>query len=112
MKYMLLLVRCDDEWEALTDEERDYGAIVKWWMDLAERGVLLGGEELLPARSATTVVWRDGRAAVMDGPYIEAKETIGGFGILDVPDLDAAIAIAKTWPGRGHKVEVRPIVTR
>ena len=40
------------------------------------------------------------------------KETIGGFGILDVPDLDAAIAIAKTYPAPGHKVEIRPIVER
>jgi hypothetical protein len=48
----------------------------------------------------------------MDGPFMEAKETIGGYGVVEVDDLDAAIAIAKAWPGRGHKVEIRPIVPR
>lgn len=112
MKYMLLLVRNDEEWEALSEAERDYGSIVRWWMGLAERGVLQGGEELLPARSATTVAWSEGKPVVMDGPFVEAKETVGGFGIIDVPHLDDAIEIAKTWPGRGHKVEIRPVVAR
>lgn len=112
MKYMLLLVRSDEEWERLSDEERDYDSIIKWWMGLAERGVLLGGEELQAARTATTVAWEGGRPVVMDGPFIEAKETVGGFGIIEVPNLDEAIAIARTWPARGHKVEVRPLVVR
>lgn len=110
MKYMLMLVRSDQEWEALSDEERDYPAIARWFAELAQRGVLRGGEELQAARTATTVSWEGGRAILTDGPYMEAKETIGGFGIVDVPDLDAAIEIARTWPALGHRVEVRPIV--
>jgi len=46
-----------------------------------------------------------------DGPFSEAKETVGGYGILDVADLDEALAIVKTWPANG-KLEVRPIVER
>jgi len=112
VKYMLLLVRSDAEWEALTDEERDYETIARWFGDLARRGVLQGGAELEAARTATTVSWEGGRPVLTDGPFVEAKETIGGFGVVDVPDLDAAIEIARTWPARGHRVEIRPIVQR
>jgi hypothetical protein len=107
---MLMLVRSDEEWEALTDEERDYPAIARWFAELGQRGVLRGGEELQAARTATTLGWEGGRPVLTDGPYLEAKETIGGFGIVEVPDLDAAIEIARTWPAAGHRVEIRPIV--
>lgn len=105
-----MLVRSDDEWEALTDEERDYPAIMRWFGDLAQRGLLQGGAELHAARTATTVSWDEGRPILTDGPYLEAKETVGGFAVVEAPDLDAAVDIASTWPARGHKVEVRPIV--
>jgi len=110
VKYVLMLVRSDQEWEALGDEERDYGAIMRWFGELAQRGVLAGGEELQAARTATTVSWEGERAILTDGPFMEAKETIGGFAVLDVPDLDAALDAARTWPARSHKVEIRPIV--
>ena len=109
---MLMLIRSDEEWEALSDDERDYGAIMQWWGGLAESGVLEGGAELQSARTATTVYWDESRPVITDGPFMESKETIGGFGLLDVPDLDAALEIAKTWPARGHRVEIRPIVPR
>jgi hypothetical protein len=111
MKYVLLLIRSDEDWEALSDQERDYPAIGRWFGELAERGVLQGGAELQAARTATTVSWEGGRAVLTDGPYMEAKETIGGFGVVEVSDLDAAIAIAEAWPARGHRVEIRPIVS-
>jgi hypothetical protein len=112
VKYVLTLVRSDAEWEALTDEERDYEAIMRWFGQLIERGVLQGGAELEPARTATTVSWEGGRPVLTDGPFMEAKETIAGFALVEVPDLDAALEIARTWPARGHKVEIRPIVQR
>jgi hypothetical protein len=110
MKYMLMLIRDDEQWESLSDEERDYDAIGGWFMKLAGDGVLVGGEELHPARTATTVSWREGESFVTDGPYAETKETIGGYGIVDVAGLDQAIAIARTWPARGHRVEVRACI--
>jgi hypothetical protein len=112
MKYVLLLVRNDAEWEALGDEGQDYGAIMQWWGELAQSGRLLGGDELASVSTATTVSWQDGRPLVTDGPFMEAKESIGGFGIVDVPDLDAALEIARSWPARAHRVEVRPAVQR
>ena len=110
MKYVLMLVRSDDRWEAMSDEERDYGAIMRWFGELIQRGALTGGEELQAARMATTVSWDGDRALLTDGPFMEAKETVGGFAVVDVPDLDAAVEIAKAWPARSHKVEIRPIV--
>jgi len=112
MRYMLLMVRDDAEWEALSDSERDYESILRWWMGVAERGVLRDGGELQPARTATTIRWEGGKPLTMDGPFMEAKEAIGGYGVIEAEDLDAAIAIARTWPARGHKVEIRPIVPR
>ena len=105
-----MLVRSDEEWEAMSDEERDYPAIMRWFGELAQRGVVRGGEELQPARTATTVSWDGERPMLTDGPFMEAKEMIGGFCTVEVPDLDAAIDLAKTWPARSHKVEIRPIV--
>jgi len=112
MQYMLMLVRDDAAWEALGDEGQDYGAIMAWWAELAQRGVLRGGGELQPARTATTVRREGTRAVITDGPFIETKESIGGFAVIEVDDLDAAIAIARTWPAREHAVEIRPMVMR
>lgn len=109
MKYMLMLIRSDEEWESLTDGERDYAAIGAWFAQLAASGRLTSGAELRAARTATTVRWAAGKPVVLDGPFMESKETIGGFGIVDVADLDEALAIAKSWPARGHAVEVRPV---
>ena len=110
MKYMLMLIRDDEQWESLSDEQRDYPAIGSWFMGLAAQGKLRGGEELHSSRTATTVSWPGGSPVVTDGPFMETKETIAGFGVVDVADLDEAIAIARTWPARGHKVEVRPVI--
>lgn len=109
---MLLLVRSDEEWEALGEEGQDYGSIMAWWARLAASGRLLGGHELRAARTARTVSWDSGRTLVTDGPFMEVKETIGGYGVIDVPDMQAAVEIASSWPARGHKVEIRPIVER
>lgn len=75
--------------------------------------VFAGG---LAATSSATVVRKPdavGDALLTDGPFIEAKEHLGGFTVIDVPDLDAALAMARTWPPLkvpGVSVEVRPVV--
>jgi hypothetical protein len=112
MKYMMLLVRSDEAWESLSDQERDYASINRFWMEQARAGHIQGGAELAASRTATTVRWKDGKPMIFDGPFMEAKETIGGYAILDVPDLDAALAVAKAWPAAGHAVEIRPLVER
>lgn len=112
MKYMMMLIRSDEEWEGLTDDERDMPGIMQWWTELAQHGTIVGGEQLQPARTATTVSWRDEKPIITDGPFMEAKETIAGYGILEADDLDAALAVARTWPAHSHRVEIRPILQR
>ena len=84
-----------------------YADITRWSEDLEQKGILKGGVELQPKRTATTVRRVNGTMRVSDGPFIESKEHVGGFAMIDVPDLDEAIRIAKAFPGG---VEVRPIV--
>ncbi len=111
MKYMLMFVGSEAEWEQAAPEvkQRGYEAVGKWWEEHHKAGRIVGGEELKSANSATTVRRRDGKITVTDGPFMEAKETLGGFAIVDVPDLDAAIALAKTWPAL-QTLEIRPVV--
>ena len=110
-KYVLMFVGSDDWYDQQTKETIGdaYKPIMKWWDDLSKTGVIKGGEELGLQRNATTVKRVNGTMKVTDGPFIESKETVGGFALIEVDDLDKAIAIAKTWPG-GDVVEVRPIV--
>jgi hypothetical protein len=71
---------------------------------------LKGSNRLQPIASATTVRTNDGKQQVLDGPYADSKEQLGGYYLIDAPDLDAAIAWAARCPGAGHGVvEVRPV---
>jgi len=71
---------------------------------------MVGGSALQPARVATTIRHRDGKRQVQDGPYADAKEQLGGYYLIDVPDLDAALSWAERCPGAAHgTVEVRPV---
>jgi len=108
-QYVLMLLE-DESWEKRSDDERKraYAAIRTWVDDLRKNGVMKGGEELQSKRTATTVRRNNGAITVTEGPFIESKEHVGGFMMIEVPDLDAAIALAKSWPG--GDVEVRPIV--
>jgi hypothetical protein len=111
MKYMLMFcgptAEEEQRHERMSEEyARVYGRIGEWFQQ--NHGVMTSAEELFAPSSATTVRLDGGSPVVTDGPFIEAKETIGGFAVVDVPDLDAALALAKTWPGSGP-VEVRPV---
>ncbi len=109
MKYVMLLV--GDEMGDMSDPAvaQMYQACGQWWGEHTQAGHIVGGHQLQPARTATTVQRVNGKTVVTDGPFMEAKEAIGGYGILEVPDLDAAIALAATWP-MDTKVEIRPII--
>lgn len=85
----------------------EYGAFMK---DMAERGVLLGGERLRLSTDATTVRVRDGETLTTDGPFAETKEQLAGYFLVDCKDLDEAIDVASRIPGaKDGSVEVRPI---
>src|SRR5208337_2953194 len=77
---------------------------------MKEAGAYVGGERLHPASTATTVRVQNGKTQVLNGPYAEIKEQLGGYYLIDAPDLDAAIGWAARCPGASYgAVEVRPI---
>jgi hypothetical protein len=110
MKYVLLFVGTMTAEERAADPElsKQYERTGKWFMEYTQAGKIVSGEELKGPETATTVRFRSGRAMVTDGPFIEAKEVIGGFAVIDVADLDEALEMARSWPG--GDVEVRPVV--
>ncbi|GAB3595120.1 hypothetical protein GCM10027446_19940 [Angustibacter peucedani] len=115
MKYVLMFTHRPDLDASVPQERADqvYGEIYAWFEQHAA-SFSDGGAELQPVATATTVKrGDDGTPVVVDGPFSEAKEVVGGFSVIDVPDLDAAIAITRTWPNLefpGVAVEIRPIV--
>ena len=112
MRYMLMFVDTDTDWSGVPDEERDrmFQTIGAWWGKHSESGKIVGGEQLQPAATAKTVTHTgNGKTVVTDGPFIEAKERIGGYAIVNVGGLEDALQLARTWPA-GGKVEVRPLV--
>jgi hypothetical protein len=110
MKYALLIYS-DPSVEATPEEQakvmEDY---YKFTANINERGINLGGEALDGVDTATTVRVRNDETLTTDGPFAETKEVLGGFYLIDVPDLDAAISVAAELPGSWHgSVEVRPL---
>ena len=114
MKYVLLFTGTMEEqekWDSQTREQMmaSYAKVGVWFEENTKSGRIVSAEELQGPTTATTVRFNQGKPVVMDGPFIEAKEVIGGFAVIDVKDLDEALAMAKSWPG-GSTVEVRPVV--
>jgi len=110
VKYILMFVSDDSNWDPSKPEiQAAYKRIGEWFETHTKSGAIVGGEELKTAATATTVRQRNGKITVTDGPFTESKETIGGYALVDVKDLDAAIALAKTWPTL-QTIEVRPLV--
>ncbi len=116
MKYMLLLF--DDptlyEGEGGKDHfERVMAGHVQFAQEAHAAGVAFSGQQLQPASTATTIRTEGGQQTLHDGPFAETHEELGGFYLIDVPDLDAAIAWARKLPQPGKgSVEIRPVVAR
>lgn len=111
MKYVMLIADETGYLETLPEAKRAevFEQIGQWWGDLSQKGTIVGGHQFQPANTATTVKVHAGKAEVGPGPL--SKEAIGGYGILDVANLDEAIAVVKTWPGDA-RLELRPVVDR
>lgn len=112
MSYMLLIIQRHEEFEGLTVEEgrRRYDRMMAFGRDLSERGVLVAGESLGTDRSGVRLRKRDGRQVMVDGPFAETKEIVGGFFLLDCATADQAKAIAETCPAaEWSTVEIRKI---
>ncbi|HUY24787.1 MAG TPA: YciI family protein [Candidatus Saccharimonadales bacterium] len=90
------------------NDEKVMAGVGAWWGKYSQSGAIVGGERLQPSTRATTVRFESGASRIVDGPFAETKETIGGYAIVEVPDLDAALEMAKSWPA-SPAVEIRPI---
>ena len=104
------------EWMGLPEPERAaaIARIGRWFGEQAAAGTIVDGKRLAGGKRATTTVrlgrvQRSGDAPIVtDGPFVEAKESVGSYAVVEVEDRDQAIAIAKSWPA-GGLVEVRPV---
>ena len=109
MRY-LLLIGADEELAQKAMKAGRFDAFQAWLADLQERGVLEAHEGLHPSRTATTVRVRGDEVLLTDGPFVESKEQVGGFALVDCRDLDEAIAIAAGHPAAAFGgVEIRPV---
>ncbi len=112
MRYMLMDYVGEAGWPQLTKAEQEQwlGAYRAYMEAMTKAGVLRSSNGLRPTSAATTVRVANGKTQVLDGPYADSKEQLGGFHIIDVADLDAAIAWAARSPTALHGVvEVRPV---
>ena len=111
MQYMLLAYADPNQFLKMTpDEQKEtYGAYQSFLEALKKAGAHQASGRLQPTSTATTVRTTNGKTQVLNGPYMETKEQLGGYFLIDVPDLDAAISWAARCPGSSHgTVEIRP----
>jgi hypothetical protein len=112
---MLLIYSDNATWAGISDEEQgqvmsEYFAFTQAIIDSKE---MVSGEALQGIDTATTVRVKDGTTSTTDGPFAETKEVLGGYYIVDVPDLDRAVELAAQLPGAARgldSIEVRPVM--
>jgi len=108
----MLLIYLGESWESLRLDERQklYWGQRELADELTAKGCYLDGNPLHPPATATSVRVREGKRLLTDGPFAETREHLGGYMLIDVPDLDEAIAIAARGPlARVGTIEVRPV---
>ena len=111
MRYLVLLAADEAVWPGLSEaaQAAEMAAHDAFSAAVAARGTIVAGEALGEAATATTLRHLDGAARVTDGPYAETVEQIGGFYLVDLPDLDQVIEVCALLPDY-YAVEVRPVV--
>lgn len=113
MKYALLIYE-DESTQPAPDSPEGMEIFQRYFSfteDINDEGINEGGEALYPVAAATTVRVRGGELSVTDGPFAETKESLGGFYLIDVEDLDKAVEVAARIPGaETGSVEIRPVV--
>jgi hypothetical protein len=112
---MMFLCDVEEEKAKFSPEEirGHYERVGKWWDEHEAAGRIVAGvaRRLKPGRTAKTLRVGRGTPKISDGPFAETKETVGGFGILNVPDMQAAIDLVSTWPGLDETIEIRPVLS-
>jgi hypothetical protein len=109
VRYALLIHERPGSYDGFSADER--AAVTAEYVALRDDPRVLGGERLAAAGTATTVRAAGGRTLLTDGPFAETKEVLGGFYLVEAPDLDAALDLAERIPAvrLGGSVEVRPV---
>lgn len=114
MKYMFLTYLDEKAWAALgeSEQQRIMAERVPYVRQLLDTGKFLGGAPLHPTFTATTISMRDGKPLVTDGPFVETREQLGGYTLIEAKDLDEAIRIAAGFLGSCSpaKIEIRPVL--
>jgi hypothetical protein len=110
MQYALLIYVDPTSMDGRSDAER--AAITAEYMAVRDEAGMVGGAQLQPIETATTVRVADGRTLTTDGPFADTKEILGGFYLLEADDLDRALELAARCPAArmGGAIEVRPLV--
>jgi hypothetical protein len=112
MRYMLLIYGDESGWANLSEAETE-AEMGKWYaytQEMQDAGVSTAGEALQPTSTATCVRDNGGEPLVTDGPFAETREQLGGYYLLDVPNLDEAIKWAHKCPAaKSGTIELRPI---
>jgi hypothetical protein len=114
MQYALLIYTNEAAAAAASEQQgrEMLGEYMAYGEAMQKAGIMVGGERLRPTSAATTVRVAKGKTEVLNGPYAETKEQLGGFYLIDAPDLDTALSWAARCPGATYgTVEVRPIWT-
>ena len=112
MRYMFLIYSRETDMAEMSVADMEQLKAAHWAVmdETRAKGILQGAEPLHPTATATTVRIEGGRPLVLDGPFAETKEQLGGYYLIDVPDLDAALSWAARCPGAAHgSIEVRPV---
>ena len=113
MKYMLLIYGNEAGMASATKESMGqmFAAYGAYTQAMKKAGAFVAGDPLQPSATATTVRVADGKTKVLNGPYAETKEQLGGYYLIDVPDLDSALSWAAKCPGASYgTMEVRPLM--
>ena len=113
MKYLLLIYDNEADWARMAEADQGamFGEYRRFTYEIKASGHYLAGEALQPVATATTVRVENGKTLTTDGPFAETREQLGGFYMIDAPDLDTAIGIAARIPSaRVGKIEVRPVL--
>ncbi len=113
MKYMMAIYETEADFNARTNEKKEmfWGAWRAYHKAMVDAGVLVGGNALQPPATGTTVRIKGGQRQVQDGPFADTKEQLGGYIILELPSLDAALDWAARCPAAATGVvEVRPVL--
>ena len=115
MKYLCLIYDDEKQWQKFPKEVQDqymgeYGAFTE---SIKKSGQFVAANQLQPTHTATIVRSRNGKISTTDGPFVETKEQLGGFYLIDAKDLNDAIKVASRIPSaKSGSIEVRPVVER